>query len=251
MCCRSSITRVMSFMKLFVTIDALAMKQPPFSTAITCASGTCAIEMKGEIERRRQRWRLRIPSGAHFSQLRIYCMRSITPRRCAHLSPRRNNRSFNSDAGSLSLSPVKCRPARFRHRSRRTFILLLVSRGVRFIIAEAMICKISPPRSFDFRQVRGRRRCGVYQVYELNCRFITLEGRGRGQGWRLYYSSSPFIPRSVRRRRFGIQCRTLSSWISTIRKNLFCRYFSSSAKDRLLYYNIRRIIWNSSLGIHV
>lgn len=69
----------------------------------------------------------------------------------ARISPRRNNRSFNSDAGSLSLSPVKRRPARFRHRSRRTFILLLVSRGARFIIAEAMICKISPPRSFDFR----------------------------------------------------------------------------------------------------
>lgn len=87
----------------------------------------------------------------HFSQLRIYCMRSITPRVVdARISPRRNNRSFNSDAGSLSLSPCETRadPRRFRHRSRRrrTFILLLVSRGVRFIIAEAMICKISPPR---------------------------------------------------------------------------------------------------------
>lgn len=35
----------------------------------------------------------------------------------ARIFPRRNNRSFNSDAGSLSLSPVKRGPA-FRHRSR-------------------------------------------------------------------------------------------------------------------------------------
>jgi len=183
MCCGSSITRVMSFVKLFVTIDALAMKQP--AVLHSNYLRLWHLRDRNEGRNRTAKATMKAPhtaSGVHFSQLRIYCMRSITPRRCAHLSPRRNNRSFNSDAGSLSLSPVKRRPARFRHRSRRTFILLLVSRGVRFIIAEAMICKISPPRSFDFRQARGRRRYGVYQVYELNCRFITLEGRGRGQG---------------------------------------------------------------------
>jgi len=199
----------MSFIKLFITIDVLAMKQLTFSLAITFASGTCLRDRNEgrQIERWRQRWRLAHRAKRTFLSFEfIVCAPSR--RVDARISPRRNNRSFNSDAGSLSLSPVKCRPARFRHRSRRTFILLLVSRGVRFIIAEAMICKISPPRSFDFRQARGRRRCGVYQVYELNCRFITLEGRGRGQGWG-HHSPSPFIPRSLHRRRFNVRTSSL------------------------------------------
>jgi len=191
------------------------MKQPPYSVAITSAFGTCAIETKaksnGEGNAEGSAYRA---ERTFLSFEFIVCAPSC--RVDARISPRRNNRSFNSDAGSLSLSPVKCRPARFRHRSRRTFILLLVSRGVRFIIIEAMICKISPPRSFDFRQARGRRRCGVYQVYELNCRFITLEGQDRGQG--LYHSPSLFIPRSACRRRFAIQCRTSPSRISKIGK---------------------------------
>lgn len=176
------------------------MKQLTFSLAITFASGTCGIETKGAKSNGEGNDEGSSHSRAKRTFLSFEFIVCAPSRRVdARISPRRNNRSFNSDAGSLSLSPVKCRPARFRHRSRRTFILLLVSRGVRFIIAEAMICKISPPRSsFDFRQARGRRRCGVYQVYELNCRFITLEGRGRGQGWG-HHSPSPFIPRSLHR----------------------------------------------------
>lgn len=142
-------------LNFFVTIDALAMKQPTFSVAITFAYGTWR-DRKDErqIERRRQRRRPRHAAArrsALFSASNLlYALHHAAVD--ARISPRRNNRSFNSDAGSLSLSPVKRRPARFRHRSRRTFILLLVSRGARFIIAEAMICKISPPRSLDFRQ---------------------------------------------------------------------------------------------------
>jgi len=136
-----------------------------------------------------------------FSQPRIYCARSHHRRarmRASFRTPR-NNRSFNSDAGGSSLSPsriIRAHNARLlviAHAFRRGAPLSLarvVSRAG-FIIAAAMICRIatstplSPLPAAAASSAAGlcpRRASlagagGVYQVYELNCRFITPEGR--------------------------------------------------------------------------
>jgi len=111
----------------------------------------------------------------------------------------RNNRSFNSDAGGSSLSPsriIRAHNARLfviahAFRRERLYLSHVVSRAG-FIIAAAMICRIAtsplpPPYPLApplLRRGRGssslsRAQAAVYQVYELNCRFITPEGRTR------------------------------------------------------------------------
>lgn len=90
----------------------------PYLRAIIFASGTCRIETKGAKSTGRSR---SYADKAHFSEFIVRAPSCVPQRRDARILPRRNNRSFNSDAGGLSLSPVRnAGPARggFRHRSR-------------------------------------------------------------------------------------------------------------------------------------
>lgn len=67
----------------------------------------------------------------------------------------------------------------------------------------AMICEISPSVRLTFASFPepGGSERGVYQVYELNCRFITHGGAG-------LVPPPPFPVRA--RRKFGIQLKILA-----------------------------------------
>lgn len=131
--------------------------------------------------------------------LNLLCALHHAARRDARILPRRNNRSFNSDAGGLSLSPVKpADPAPVS--SSLTFaplfcFLFLSWRALYYRRGDDL--QNEPSVWLAPEAPRERRRRGVYQVYELNCRFITLEGRGRGQGWGSL--AHPLSPPVVRR----------------------------------------------------
>lgn len=146
-------TRRMSFIKSFATIDALAMKQPPFSVAITFASGTCAIETKGAKSNGNGEGN---GEGSAYRAVRTFLSFEFivcapSRRVDARISPRRNNRSFNSDAGSLSLSPVKRRPAEVSSSltSHLYFAPCFSRRALYYRRGDDLQNKPSP---FDFRQ---------------------------------------------------------------------------------------------------